>query len=107
MMHSMLMGMLPRHNEVKVSDVPIRAYSIEQPADRFTGRAAMIRLQFRSGNVIVIDEETPSADHQYGPTILSEHLRAFVASDWGSVTDRINLGMFWFSLSLCYFANSG
>lgn len=94
MMHSMLLGMLPRQNELKVSDVPIRSYSIEQPADQFTGRAAVIHLQFPAGNVIVIDRQPGEVDHQYGPTILSEHLRAFIASDWGSVTDRINLGMF-------------
>ena len=94
LMHSMLLGMLPRQNEHKVSDVPIRAYSIEQPADQISGRAAVIHLQFPAGNVIVIDRQAGEVDHQYGPTILSENLRAFIASDWGSVTDRINLGMF-------------
>ena len=94
MMHSMLLGMLPRQNELKISDVPIRAYSIEQPADQVTGRTAVIHLQFPAGNVIVIDRQPGEVDHQYGPTILSEHLRAFIASDWGSVTDRINLGIF-------------
>lgn len=94
MMHSMLLGMLPRQNEHKISDVPIRAYSIEQPADQISGRAAVIHLQFPAGNVIVIDRQSGEVDHQYGPTILSENLRAFIASDWGSVTDRINLGMF-------------
>lgn len=92
MMHSMLLGMLPRQNELKTSDVPIRAYSIKQPSDRISGRAAVIHLQFPAGTVLVIDRQPGTVDHQYGPTILSENLRAFVASDWGSVTDRINLG---------------
>lgn len=93
-MHSLLLGTLPRETELKTSDIPIRAYSIEQPADRYTGKPAKTHLQFPAGSVSVIDQEHRLVDHGYGPTILSEHLRAFVATEWGSATDRINLGKF-------------
>ncbi|KAF5866729.1 hypothetical protein ETB97_009886 [Aspergillus alliaceus] len=91
-MHSLLLGMATKEGEVKTSDIPLRAYSIEQPADRFNGQPDTTHLQFPAGSVSVIDQEHTFVDHQYGPTILSEHLRAFVATEWGSVTDRINLG---------------
>lgn len=91
-MHSVLLGMIPREGEMKTSDIPIRAYSIEQTPDPVTGRSAVTHLQFPAGNVFVIDQEHAFVDHGYGPTILSEHLRAFIATKWGSVTDRINMG---------------
>ncbi|KAL4869723.1 hypothetical protein BDV12DRAFT_75304 [Aspergillus spectabilis] len=91
-LHSLLLAMLPKQREHKISDVPIRAYTIEQPFDRSSGQPPKQHLQFSAGTVCVIDQEHDYVDHGYGPTILSEHLRAFVASDWGSVTDRFNLG---------------
>lgn len=91
-MHSLLLGMMPKQREFKTSELPTRSYSIEQPADKGSGRAAVTHLQFPAGNVSVIDQEHDYVEHQYGPTILSEHLRVFTTSEWGSVTDRINLG---------------
>lgn len=91
-MHSVLLGMMPREGETKTPEIPLRSYAIEQPADQATGRSAVTHLQFPAGNVLVIDQEHVFVDHGYGPTILSEHLRAFIATEWGSVTDRINLG---------------
>ncbi|KAE8149886.1 Cys/Met metabolism PLP-dependent enzyme-domain-containing protein [Aspergillus avenaceus] len=91
-LHSLLLGMMTKDGEIKTPDIPIRAYCIEQPADRFSGQPEKAHLQFPAGSVSVIDQEHAFVDHQYGPTILSEHLRAFVATEWGSVTDRINLG---------------
>ncbi|KAJ5580282.1 uncharacterized protein N7459_006267 [Penicillium hispanicum] len=90
--HSVLLSMVPRDGETKTPEIPIRSYTIEQPADSGSGRPAIAHLQFPPGNVVVIDQEHAFVDHGYGPTILSEHLRAFVATEWGSVTDRINLG---------------
>lgn len=91
-LHSVLLGMVPREGEIKTSEIPLRSYSIEQPGDRTSGRLPIPHLQFPAGNVLVIDQEHAFVDHGYGPTILSEHLRAFIATEWGSVTDRINLG---------------
>ncbi|KAL4771016.1 hypothetical protein BDW60DRAFT_71610 [Aspergillus nidulans var. acristatus] len=91
-LHSLLLAMLPKQRELKVADVPLRAYTIEQPADRFNGQPAKQHLQFPAGTVCVIDQEHDYVEHGYGPTVLSEHLRAFIASEWGSVTDRLNLG---------------
>ncbi|KAJ5927613.1 hypothetical protein N7516_009386 [Penicillium verrucosum] len=90
--HSILLGMIPREGEIKSPEFAIQSYCIEQPEDPFTGQPAVKYLQFPAGSVSVIDQEHAYVDHGYGPTILSEHLRAFVATEWGSVTDRINLG---------------
>lgn len=92
-MHSLLLGMLPKEGEVKTSDIPIRAYSIEQPGDRSSGLPPKTHVQFPAGTVTVIDQAHGGyVEHGYGPTVLSENLRAFVATEWGSATDRINLG---------------
>ncbi|KAJ5496218.1 Cys/Met metabolism pyridoxal phosphate-dependent enzyme [Penicillium fimorum] len=90
--HSVLLGMIPRDGEIKSPEFAIQSYSIEQPEDSFTGQPAVKYLQFPAGSVSVIDQEHAYVEHGYGPTILSEHLRAFIATEWGSVTDRINLG---------------
>lgn len=91
-MHSVLLGMLPREGETKTPEIPLRSYAIELPGDSGSGRTASTQLQFPAGNVSVIDQEHAYVEHGYGPTILSESLRAFIATEWGSVTDRINLG---------------
>ncbi|CAG7919512.1 unnamed protein product [Penicillium olsonii] len=91
-LHSVLLGMLPRNGELKSPEIALTSYCIEQPEDHFSGRPSVKHLEFPAGSVCVIDQEHAYVDHGYGPTILSENLRAFVATEWGSVTDRINLG---------------
>ncbi|KAJ5730891.1 uncharacterized protein N7483_005399 [Penicillium malachiteum] len=91
-MHAVLLGMIPQEGESKTREIPIRSYSIEQPGESASGQPAVNHIQFPAGNVFVIDQEHSHAEHGYGPTILSENLRAFIATEWGSVTDRINLG---------------
>ncbi|TQB69076.1 hypothetical protein MPDQ_002371 [Monascus purpureus] len=92
-MQSLLLAMGPDDMEFrKVTELSIRSYTIEQPPDMEKGQPAVTHLQLPSGNVSVIDLEHVVPTHSYGPTILSEHLRVFVASEFGSVTDRINLG---------------
>ncbi|KAL1878417.1 hypothetical protein Plec18167_004489 [Paecilomyces lecythidis] len=91
-LHSLLIGMLPSEREFKISDIPVRSFAIEQPADAFSGQPAVSHLQFPAGAASVIDQEPGFVEHGYGPTILSEHLRAFVSTEWGSVTDRVNIG---------------
>ncbi|KAJ5893125.1 hypothetical protein N7504_009816 [Penicillium tannophilum] len=91
-MHAVLLGMAPRELESKGREIPLRSYAIEEPADQASGRSAVTHLQFPAGNVFVIDQTHSYVDHGYGATILSENLRAFIATEWGSVTDRINLG---------------
>ena len=92
-MHSLLMGMVPSEDEFQIPDILLRSFSIEQPADRKEGSLATTHLQFTSGSLSIIDQEvTPHPSHAYGPTVFSEHLRVVVTTDWGTVTDRINLG---------------
>ncbi|KAM0102981.1 hypothetical protein ACP6JE_002365 [Aspergillus fumigatus] len=90
-MHALLLGMTTSDQEFKIPDISLQAYSIEQPADKFNGQPVKVHLEFPAGNVSVIDQERAYVDHGYGPTVLSEHLRAFIATEWGSVTDRLNL----------------
>lgn len=92
-LHSLLLGMVPSEKEFKISDIPVRSFAIEQPADMFSGQPAVAHLQFPAGTASIVDQEPGFVDHGYGPTILSEHLRAFVSTEWGSVTDRVNLGI--------------
>ncbi|RAK77079.1 uncharacterized protein BO72DRAFT_378266 [Aspergillus fijiensis CBS 313.89] len=92
MLHSLLLGILPQEREAKSSDISIRAFTLEQPADRAAGKPAKEHIQFPAGTISIIDEQYTRPDHGYGPTVLSEHLRAFIATEWGSVTDRLNLG---------------
>ncbi|KAJ9200424.1 hypothetical protein DTO164E3_3999 [Paecilomyces variotii] len=91
-LHSLLLGMVPSDKEFKISDIPVRSFAIEQPADVFSGQPAITHLQFPAGAASVIDQEPGFVEHGYGPTILSEHLRTFVSTEWGSVTDRVNIG---------------
>lgn len=90
--HSVLLSMMPRDGETKTREFQLRSYAIEEPGDPASGRPLTTHLTFPPGNAAVIDQEHDFVEHGYGPTILSEHLRAFIATEWGSVTDRINLG---------------
>lgn len=93
-MHSLLLGIVPDAGEVhKATDLSLRSYAIEEMPDQLSGLPGRPHLQFPGGTVSVIDQEQAPENNAYGPTVLSEHLRAFVASEFGSVTDRINLGM--------------
>jgi hypothetical protein len=91
-MHSLLVGMLANDREFTLPDIPIRSFSIEQPAQPNSPTPGITHLQFSAGSVSVIDLEPAYVDHGYGANVLSENLRALVTSDWGTVTDRINLG---------------
>ena len=94
---SILLGIAMDRGEVKsASELSIRSYSIDDVVSSSGdgGRPSSSLLKFPPGHVSVIDEDQPSPSHVYGPTILSEHLRIFVASEFGSVTDRVNLGVF-------------
>ena len=107
MMHSLLLGMAIDEGEVKTaSDLSIRSYSVEEPPSPGAEGPQPARpsvLHFPVGNVSVIDEENVVPTHSYGPTIMSEHLRIFVASEFGSVADRINLGKYFLMLGLLFF----
>ncbi|KAL1964540.1 hypothetical protein VTN77DRAFT_6837 [Rasamsonia byssochlamydoides] len=91
-MHSLLVGMIASDQEFTVPDIPIRSFAIEQPPEPNAGIPGVTHLQFAAGSVSVIDLEPIYVEHGYGPNILSEHLRALVTTEWGTVTDRINLG---------------
>ncbi|KAI1927221.1 hypothetical protein LOZ65_002347 [Ophidiomyces ophidiicola] len=92
-MHSLLLGIVPNGAEFKTADIPLKSFSIDQPTASSSG-GLMLKtpLQFSSSTITVIDQSPGPAEHGYGRTVLSENLRVFVSSQWGSVTDRVNLG---------------
>jgi hypothetical protein len=91
-MHSLLVGMLASETEFTSPDMPIRSYSIDQPGDSVTGTPDITHLKFSSGSASVVDLDPTLVEHGYGAHVLSEHLRVLVSTDWGTVTDRINIG---------------
>ncbi|OJJ51737.1 hypothetical protein ASPZODRAFT_22174 [Penicilliopsis zonata CBS 506.65] len=93
-MHSLLLGLVTRERELKIPDIPVQSFKIEQPASKANGSSppAVSHIQFPAGHALVIDQDHVFVEHGYGPTVLSEHLRVIVSTEWGSVTDRINLG---------------
>ncbi|KAH8692351.1 hypothetical protein BGW36DRAFT_363345 [Talaromyces proteolyticus] len=92
LMHSLLLGMLANEKEHTSPNIPIRSFSIEQPGDFNLGAQDISHIKFNSGSISVINLEPMFINHAYSPNILSENLRVLVSTDWGTVTDRINLG---------------
>ncbi|OJD16040.1 hypothetical protein AJ78_03753 [Emergomyces pasteurianus Ep9510] len=93
-LHSLLLGIATLQDEVKTPDITLRSFSMEQLADGAPGTSKPItHLQFSSPFAAVINNSASSyPQHGYSATVLSEHLRVFVTSNWGSATDRINIG---------------
>jgi hypothetical protein len=91
LMHSLLLGMLANENESTSPNLPTRSFSIEEARDPVTGGPGMSHLKFNAGSVSVIDLNSSYLEHSYGQQVLSQSLRALISTDWGTVTDRINL----------------
>lgn len=88
-MHSLLLGVVPTETEFKTAEIPLKSFSIDKPVESIQSKSP---IQFSSPSLTVIDKTSKSADHGYSRTVLSEHLRVFLSANWGSVTDRINIG---------------
>ncbi|PGH14538.1 hypothetical protein AJ80_05858 [Polytolypa hystricis UAMH7299] len=99
-MHSCLMGVIPSEGELKTTEIPMRSFSMEQPGSKTAMTQAITHVQYSSPSAIIINNNPGKQEHGHSSTILSEHLRVFVNSNWGSVTDRINLGPGELKLSL-------
>jgi hypothetical protein len=91
--HSLILGIISNEKEVKTSDIPMRSYSMEQLANKSSGSQAITHLQFSAPSISVINIDSRHQPHGYSTAVLSENLRVFVTSNWGSVTDRVNLGV--------------
>ena len=97
-MHSLLMGISPTVDEEKlVSDLPLKSFSMQPPGQNTDNSSLSTPLQFSSASASVINA---LPDYGDPTTVLSEHLRVFVNCNWGSVTDRINIGMITVSVFL-------
>lgn len=90
-MHSLLMGVTPTIDEVKfVKDLQLRSYSMEPVGHQANGSPqGAAPIQFSASSATVINTHP---DQEAPLIVLSPYLRVFVNSNWGSVTDRINLG---------------
>ncbi|KAK2756116.1 hypothetical protein FQN54_005524 [Arachnomyces sp. PD_36] len=91
-LHSLLLGVVANEEEMEIPDIPMQSFSIEEPAIRAQGKEAVSHIQFSTPSATVINIDPRNLEHGFGSTVLSENLRVFVNSDWGSVTDRVNLG---------------
>lgn len=89
-LHSLVLGVVANEEETEIPDIPMQSFSIEEPPSR--NGDAISHIQFSTPSATVINKDPRNVEHGYGPTVLSENLRVFVNSDWGSVTDRVNLG---------------
>ncbi|EFE32786.1 uncharacterized protein ARB_00244 [Trichophyton benhamiae CBS 112371] len=95
-LHSLLIGITPSESESKSPDLALQSFTMIQGVDPLgnSGNALNSRkifLKFDKGNASVINER-PGHKHSVPTTVLSEKLRVFISSSWGSVTDRINIG---------------
>ncbi|OAX84535.1 hypothetical protein ACJ72_01104 [Emergomyces africanus] len=94
--HSLLLGIATLQDEVKTPDITMRSFSMEPLVAGGPGSTSkpITHLQFSSPFATVINNSSSSysQQHGYSSTVLSEHLRVFVTSNWGSVTDRMNIG---------------
>lgn len=94
-LHSLLLGVVANEEETEIPDIPMQSFSIEELGNKALGTEAHVHIQFSTPSATVINKDPRHLEHGYGPTVLSENLRVFVNSDWGSVTDRVNLGRSW------------
>lgn len=88
--HSLLLGIALSDLEIKSPDIAMKSYSMEVPGSHDDPSSQMQFAQSVTASIINLD--TSYLDHGQNATILSENLRVFINSQWGSVTDRINLG---------------
>lgn len=93
-MHSFLLGVATTRDELKTKEIPMRSFSMEQLPSKVGLPQASPNLQFSTSSCIVINNNPTDLEHGFGSTVLSEHLRVFINSSCGSVTDRINLSKF-------------
>ncbi|KAK2743897.1 hypothetical protein FQN57_004520 [Myotisia sp. PD_48] len=90
--HSLLLGIVPGENEAKTSEMALKSFAISEVRDPNTGLRNQPHLMFNKSTVTIINKISPPTDHSLSATLLSNNLRVFVSSDWGSITDRINIG---------------
>ncbi|EFQ99784.1 hypothetical protein MGYG_02797 [Nannizzia gypsea CBS 118893] len=95
-LHSLLIGITTKESESKSPDIALQSFTMIQGADPLGNSSNTLNsrktfLKFDKGNAAVINARP---DHKHGVpnTVLSESLRVFISSSWGSVTDRINIG---------------
>ncbi|KAK2836873.1 hypothetical protein FQN49_006633 [Arthroderma sp. PD_2] len=95
-MHSLLIGIAPTDSESKSPDLSLQSFSMVQGIDPLgksnaNSSSRTTYLKFDQCTTSIINTR-PEYNNGVPCTVLSEGLRVFVSSSWGSVTDRINIG---------------
>ncbi|KAK1145023.1 hypothetical protein N8T08_004738 [Aspergillus melleus] len=94
LMHSLLVDLVPGPGETALRTFPVGSYVILECQTREPGAQGARHLEFGESLASVIEQtQGPEfTSNPYGKTTLSENLRVIIESDWGSITDRINIG---------------
>ncbi|KAI9045969.1 uncharacterized protein KD926_005913 [Aspergillus affinis] len=94
LMHSLLVDLVPGPGETALRTFPVSSYVILERQTRESGAQGARHLEFGESLASVIEQaqEPEFISNPYGKTTLSENLRVIIESDWGSITDRINIG---------------
>lgn len=95
-LHSLLVGITTMDSESKSPDLALQSFTMIQGVDPLGNSSNTLNsrktfLKFDKGSASVINTR-PEHKHGVPSTVLSERLRVFISSSWGSVTDRINIG---------------
>ncbi|KAJ0421553.1 hypothetical protein BJY00DRAFT_323091 [Aspergillus carlsbadensis] len=93
LLHSLLLDSTPLRGESNAQSFLISSYAIDMQSQGSETQATK-NLDSGESQALVIEEEAEreSRGTHYGKTILSEHLRVIIQNDWGSITDRLNIG---------------
>lgn len=94
LLHSLLVDLIPGPGEVALQTFPISSFVMLERQTREPGSQGARHLEFGESLASVIEqaEEPETTTNPYGKTTLSENLRIVVETDWGSMTDRLNIG---------------
>ncbi|KAF7585789.1 hypothetical protein BBP40_010082 [Aspergillus hancockii] len=105
LVHSLLSGAVSRPHETEIQQLPIRSLAISEPPDRDSDTQDVRYLEIGESLISVIEEKGGLERNPYGNTVWSEILRVIIETKWGSMTDRINLGLSFVRLGSSHFAH--
>ncbi|KAE8387804.1 hypothetical protein BDV23DRAFT_195547 [Aspergillus alliaceus] len=103
-LHAVLTGIAPAYNETDPQAFVIRCFVVSEPHDRDSGIQGDRYLEVGPSVASVIEERGPERI-PYGNTVRSESLRVLIQTEWGSLTDRMNLAPSDLRIGLSVFDN--
>ncbi|KAL3490611.1 hypothetical protein BJX62DRAFT_237896 [Aspergillus germanicus] len=93
LLHSLLLDCVPLRGETDPKTFLISSYAIDMQGHGSETQATK-HLDSGESQALIIEEDSEREGRgtHYGKTILSEHLRVIIQNEWGSITDRLNIG---------------